>query len=315
MTSVTVKKRKHHYIWEHYLSGWAIGGQVWCLRGGKSFLASTENVGHRRDFYRLKEMSAYDVEVVEQLISQMGEAVRETARGWMPHFRLFHQFKRTWEASGRNSPELEDLLDATINDLEEDLHAGIEGGAVPGLAALRAGDASIVNHDKRFSDFGWFIATQYMRTPKMQKSAIEVFGRTIPGFNIEAAWGLLRTIFATNMGGSFFVGRRTLRLVFLEAPAGLEFITGDQPILNTRAVDGAAPTEVELYYPLTPSRAVLMDFNRPVAATEHKALTADEIARYNGMIADASEGQIYARSREALSAIGTGSGAPKEKEA
>ena len=67
-----MKKRKHHYVWEHYLDAWATDGQIWCRRADKYFPTSTENVGQRRDFYRLKELSDGDVAFVERLIMRMG---------------------------------------------------------------------------------------------------------------------------------------------------------------------------------------------------------------------------------------------------
>jgi len=67
-----MKKRKHHYVWEHYLKAWETGGKVWCARGEKIFPSSTENIAHSRDFYRLKELSDSDVDLVKRLIASMG---------------------------------------------------------------------------------------------------------------------------------------------------------------------------------------------------------------------------------------------------
>jgi hypothetical protein len=301
-----VKKRKQHYVWEHYLKAWAVDGQVWCRRGGeRRFHTSTENIAHRRDFYRLKEMSERDVQVVETLISKMSEEARRAARGWLPHFQLFHEAKRRLEASGRGSRDrdLERQIDIGINNSEEDLHASVEDRAIPLLAALRDGDDSILGGAERFAEFSWFIAMQYMRTPGVMRRSIEAIRGMIPGFSIEASWGLMRTIFATNIGGSLYARRGALRLTFLDAPAELEFVTGDQPIVNTRAVDvgtDAPPTELELFYPLTPTRALLMDFDFGRALTERRALSAEEATAFNQMICSESEGQIFARSENAL---------------
>lgn len=101
-----MKKRKQHYVWEHYLKAWAVAGRVWCQRGETRFRPSTDNVANERDFYRLKEMSAFDLQVVEAMIDRMGEPLREGARGWIPNFRGFHEIKRQYEASGQKNPEL-----------------------------------------------------------------------------------------------------------------------------------------------------------------------------------------------------------------
>src|SRR5262249_41463334 len=117
-----MKKRKQHYVWEHYLKAWAVDGRVWCQRGDSRFRASTDKVANEAHFYRLKEMSALDFQFIEALIDKMGEHLREGARGWIPHFRDIHEIKRKYEASGQSNPELEACLDEAIHDLEEDMH-------------------------------------------------------------------------------------------------------------------------------------------------------------------------------------------------
>jgi hypothetical protein len=304
-----VKKRKQHYVWKHYLKAWATKGRVWCHRAGKCFPASIEDVANRRDFYRLREMSAYDISIVQGLISRMAEHLQDLARGWIPHFSIFHEVKREYEATGQTNRELEEYLDVAINNLEEDLHAGVESKAVPILNALRRGDSSFLQNDERSLDFARFVGMQYMRTPGIMRRATEVPTSGIRDFNIEASWGLIRTILATNLGGSLYARRRASRLTFLDAPPELELITGDQPIVNARGGGRAIetpPTELEFYYPLTPTRALLMSFDPTSATAERRALTMDETATYNRMIVSASDEQVYARSEAALVAASPG---------
>lgn len=296
------KKRKHHYVWEHYLGAWAVDGQIWCRRGERCFRVSTENVAHRRDFYRLKEMSENDVAIVERLISRMGEHARESARSWIPYFRAFHLMRREWEASGRTNPDFESKLDVAINNMEEELHASIEGRAVPILAALLRGDLTTLESDDVFADFARFIATQYMRTPVRTRSTNQAVADILPTFNVDAAWGLLRTIFADNIGAALYVQRKTMRITLLEAE-GAQFITGDQPIVNTRAVDGSdhvPPSELELYYPISPTLALLMDWEDGSGVRERCLLPRDEVTAYNRLLSRASGEQIYARTEGAL---------------
>jgi hypothetical protein len=302
-----MEKRRQHYVWQHYLEAWATNGQVWCSTRGNTFPASTEKVANERDFYRLKEMSERDFQVVDALIGRMTEPLQALARGWFPHFRVFHDAKRAYEGSGQSNPELEAYLDETINNLEEDLHGSIEQKAIPLLAKLREADTRFLdNDDDATIHFFWFIGMQYMRTPRMARDVV-ASAREIPGFNAEAAWGLLRTILGTNLAQSYYLRRRVLRLTFLDAPADTEFITGDQPIINVRAVglpegQGPAEGELELYYPLTPKRAMLIAFDATELTTEQRSLTAEETTTYNAMIVSKSHQQVYARTEDALGA-------------
>jgi hypothetical protein len=299
-----MKKRKHHYVWEHYLRAW--GKQIWCRRSnGHCFPTSTENVAQSRDFYRLREVSDLTISFIEALIDRFPEPlVRDAARGWIPHFRLFFQLQSASVAWGMDNPEVAEELDRAINDLEEEIHTGIEGAAVPLLAALKNADVSFLDDNARAIEFTMFIAFQHLRTQHMEKTVLRSLGceEVPPGVDLESAWGLLRTVTATSMSFAFFSGLRGTQLSFLDSGPSTQFITADQPTVNTLATPGAtaAPTELELYYPLSPGRALLWTFDRPPFAVHRRQLTDDETVAFNRLIAGRSGEQIYAAAEHAL---------------
>lgn len=297
------KKRRQHYVWRHYLDGWAANGKIWCRRGDKVFSAGTRNVALERDFYHLREMSEYDLAMVRQLlIEPLASPLRELAEGWIPHFTEVFRIKRLYDASGQSSPELEAALDVSIHNLEEDMHARLETRALPLLAALRRGDASILDDDEDSIFHTWFIAAQYFRTPRMLMNAIGAL-KGMASFNIEASFGLMRTIMSTNVGHALWARRSGLRSTFLRADAGATFVTGDQPIVNARAVGllpGEESNRLELYYPLMPDLAVLFDFDAGVKQIEGRTATSEEVATYNRMIVERSCEQIYGLSQDAV---------------
>lgn len=300
------KKRKQHYVWKHYLAAWTVSDQVWCLRGGKQFVTNTENIAHRRDFYRLREMSEKDLALVMMLIEPMGDHLKELARGWIPAFTELFRIQKLYRESGQQNVELEKELDIATNNLEEDLHGSVEDSAVPILKALRQGDFTVLDDQQRYVDFARFIATQHLRTSVMGNKMIQNAGPLAAqlGARMENILGILRTIFATTIGFHFFSTRDSTRLTLLDALPPNEFITGDQPLLNPRADGVTPPTDLELfYYPLTPNRALLMDFSHARAIRETRILSAEEVRSYNQKIMKASEGTIYAASKTALQSL------------
>ena len=71
------KKRKHHYVFQAYLKGWATNGMVWCLRGSsKPFNTSTENVLQERDFYRVKLLNADEMKFVD-ILTQLSHLYKQ----------------------------------------------------------------------------------------------------------------------------------------------------------------------------------------------------------------------------------------------
>jgi hypothetical protein len=170
---------------------------------------------------------------------------------------------------------------------------------------LRQGDFAILDNQQSYVDFARFMATQYLRTSAIEnrtKQETRVLAAQF-GASMENIWGILRTIFATNIGFHFFNKRDSARLTLLDALPPNEFITGDQPMLNLRADGVTPPTEIEIYYPLTPNRALLMDFGHSSAIRETRTLNAEGVRSYNQRVMRASEGQIYAASKVALQSL------------
>lgn len=99
-TPTRQKKRKQHYVWQHYLRAWTTDGKLWCQLGERQFQASTESIAQGKDFYRLKEMSESDLMLVQRLISGMSSDAQEMAQGWIPLFTTFHTAKRKFKESG-----------------------------------------------------------------------------------------------------------------------------------------------------------------------------------------------------------------------
>lgn len=288
------RKRRHHYVWRHYLEAWGNeSGQVWCDRRGARFLAATTNLGVRRDFYKLRQMSESDLQWVERLIGLMpNQRDRALARGWIPMFRDVFRIRDLATRRGITAVALDAELETAISNIEEDLHARIECKALPLLDALRNGEINWLSDTTASIHFFHFIGLQYMRTPRMA-SRVRASLDFVPGFDVEASWGLLRTIFGTMIGKELFRDRTSTAFVFLDAGPTSQFVTGDQPIVNLGSTD-----RVELYYPLTPKRSLVLVPNQ--VGLQSGALSDDETRKRNLFIRRACEEQVYAASEAAL---------------
>jgi len=288
------KKWRHHYVWQHYLKAWYGDDNLLCVEErGSRRRATTKSIAYGRDFYRLKDIPEAQLALLEALVAKMGEPFRELARGWFPTFRAVFKLQRLATVNGITDPELEREFDVALSNLEEDLHGRFEQSAVKPLAALRRGDATPLQDKDEFMEFSMFLALQYFRTPKLQSSVLQVFQEF--GIDMSSAWGLMRTIFATNVGGALYRGRSTFKIGFLSAGKSSSFITGDQPMLNLKGTDG-----LDLYYPLTPRSALRITLESVAPGVEEVSLTDDETKAYNERIRAAAESQLYAQLEEHL---------------
>jgi hypothetical protein len=98
----------------------------------------------------------------------------------------------------------------------------------------------------------------------------------------------------------FLVRRSEYVLTVLDAGVGAEFVTSDQPALNTYTSSvpaGIEPEDLEFFYPITPTRAVLV--GRGGERAPKQQLSAESVDGYNQLMARAAEEQLFA-TNEAL---------------
>ena len=295
-----MKKRAHHYVWRKYLQAWTVNSSIWCCTGEKIFRTGLTRIAQRKDFYKLKELSTADMQFIHDLaIAPSAPHLQELNKGWVSAFTLVFRLKRAVEQEGIIDPNVDKLIDEAINNFEEDLHMHIEHDTVEYLDSILKEDISFLETDKGFLDFMHFLSVQSMRTNRV-RSIVLAKAPSIPGIDLERIWNVLSHIFATNIGWSFYADRRSFRTLLLKNQSRKELITGDQPVINTRAKALEPPDEIELYYPVSPKLSILVTQNAPIGRSNRIDLDEDDVNKYNLMIVEKSYSQIYASSEEAL---------------
>ncbi|SEU20064.1 DUF4238 domain-containing protein [Stigmatella erecta] len=296
------KVRKQHYVWRKYLEAWATDGSVWCRRGSATFNTGLMNIGQERDFYSPQPLTNADkqflrmdaastkrpdlVEFIEQEIALRDEmfALNEQAKQWRDISRL-------------------EELEAFIHNSEEKYQGRIEHQGMPFVNALVAGDITWAGNDKEWRKFILFYATQYLRTKRIQeklKNFLEPQAQRI-GYSVDRTWPISRLLETERLASGIY---HHCSLVLLETSGTLEFITGDQPTFNAEAVETYSldniPNSHELYYPVSPNRAVLLVEEERRSAPLIRVATEAEVLRYNEVIRRVALEQVYARTRELL---------------
>jgi len=153
--------------------------------------------------------------------------------------------------------------------------------------------------------FFYFVAMQYLRTKAVAHSvASSVRGSKLARFEalFERTWPLMRQIHAVDIAAGLFNTRNSYNLVFLDNESPVDFIAGDQPMINTHSVQrrGAIPDKFELYYPLTPRRAMMWTQAFPGQQGARFRIGEAVVEHHNRRIAAASHEMIFATSGAAL---------------
>ena len=208
-------------------------------------------------------------------------------------------FRALCKAKGITHAEYENVLDVLEANIEEDFHSIIENDSVKYLASLLAGDSSFFKDNGDRIKFLHYLSLQYMRTNNMQKRQCNQF-RQVGTENIESMWPVMRHILSMNIATSLYLEGNKYKLILLRNNSRIRFISGDQPVINTYAVDGKGTDQLEFYYPVSPSLAVLITDKDEYKTVDSIDVSESQAKWFNQAIADLSDEQIYAFSNESL---------------
>ena len=313
-------KTYHHHTPRQYLLAWADADEriAW-LGYGKVSRSGLTVVGGENDFYRLKELTAPDVDCLKLFIDGLREHGRENHKRFLQMYLLPTRLKVVLEQCiaeqqqrvaerGISRDDMGDaaiaqarhLLAVAISNFNEDYHASIERSFWPFLELIKQRDFSFYEDPERAIDFLHGLFVQYLRTKAVKERVLQK--ENVLFDDMERVWDVLSHIIAIEAGGSFFVDRKNFQIVVLDNDTEVPFITSDQPIINM-LTDGKSfevPEKMELYYPLSPTQAMLYLEKLTPTGKFKSPVSIDDAHRYNQMMLDHSSLRVFSTSEEYL---------------
>ena len=300
-----MKKRGQHYVWKSYLDPWAESGQVYFLRDGRVYHTNTKNVAKQRDFYRLRDLTKNDIDILEESIQESPQHLHSLHHVLVSKCATIARLHAVADAVLPGDDEACQALEEAVINTEEDLHSQIEANAVPLIKSMRSGNIDFFSDDKAVVDFFYFIGVQSMRTKRNREAVLKRLAEANPSIDITRLWNMLSHILGMNIGWNLYAERCNYRLVLLENPSDTPLITGDQPIVNTYArEDGTPPENLELYYPLSPQLAMLLSDKIDAFQGYQHVMVPTDAEKYNRLILTSSHEQVFSSSESYLKAIG-----------
>jgi Protein of unknown function (DUF4238) len=305
-----VGKKLHHKVARFYLKAWDVEGrdtedaQVFCLQNDTIRRDNLRNVGAENHFYRLRELSESDVKFIREVaIADSPETLKPYHETLVRYFSLPHKIRKQLESSGNATPEQLAPVRGVIAEMNEDLHTSIEDSFKPFLASMLAGDLRFYIDPCEATNFFRGIAAQYLRTDLVKKAQRMWMAGEIEVF--ERVANVLVHIYAVNLGYSLYTDRERYRIVLLENHTDVPFVTADQPAINiaSNPTDTKPPEKFELYYPLSPTKAMLLVDPSSKHLPSDLSLSVMSVHVYNSHMAAHSYQQIYGSTRQILESV------------
>lgn len=299
-----MKKHRQHHVWKSSLREWTEDNKIFCLQDGRIFPANINDVAVERHFYKTHNLSNAEIDYIRKFwIEPSPPQSHRVHEMFLTMFSVWARLRENIPTHLAANEKYSQFIEEQIINAEEDYHAERENAAKPLIDALKRRDVSFYADDEKCTAFLHFLSLQYFRT-SLRANVIERF-KTRFNIDITRCWNIMSHIFATNLGSSLFLERKQRHLTLVQNDTSLPFVTSDQPVINLLGgmKDSDPPQKLSLYYPISPSLAVILD--EPGESTEFatQSLTLEMASRLNGMMVAALFRQAFGVSRDSLSAL------------
>jgi len=287
---------KHqHYVCRCYLKRWCVNGIVWCRRNGKNFSTGLSKVALENFFYETKPLDDKKLEFIYNMwIKEQKPLLQTINMGWLSFFSKSDMMIKFLTKINTDN-KFDHLLLFLSSNIEEKMHSELETDFDIILHNLIEGNKNYFDEDKQMTLL-FILCIQYFRTKNIKQKIIDA------GLNnsLETTLNATRWILGTTLAYNIYCPKK-YKLVLINNNTSTPFITSDQPIINIFAginekpLDELLDEELELYYPLTPSRALLLSFRD--VYTNFQSINVDEkgAEKYNDFIKRMSLEFLFAK--------------------
>lgn len=292
------KKRRHHYVWRHYLESWSNGGKMYCRKGGKIYSNNPRNLAVKNDFYRLCDLNSAEIAFLLRVAETLPQRGERVLNNFIKYFTFHTKLHEIYGDALEKNPEVASVLDVHRSNFEEDYHAGIETSALPILEEIRNGDVSFYSDAAKCGKFMYFIAVQHLRTLKMADSMNNMPPNNL-GIDFKKVWPVQRHMIASNFGCNLFLERHEKPIAAIYNESSINFVTSDNPVINLYPNEAHAGV-CAIYYPVTPRRAIVFGDLKDDVVRPIWSVTAEQAQELNGKLAASSHEMLFAVSEDDL---------------
>lgn len=288
----TLKKRQH-YVWRKYLRSWTNSESIWTYFKNLNKVEKTALMGIAQEkyFYKLIDLDEDEEEFIKKYLDHTCHpSVKDLCMDFLSAFTSHTKLRKHLENTNTSETNKE-FLNSEIRKLEinlmEDVHGRFETKGSDFIAIRNIDDLKSLRDGDNFYNSMIFLCVQYFRTNSMRqavKSSFQGEGK----FEEMAGkfWNIVSFSMALNIARNISLDPKTSFTIY-ENISAQKFLTSDQPIFNLKNEeldDKGNVKELEFYYPLSPTHAILIHFQESETKYYHEKLTEERVVFLNNKV-------------------------------
>lgn len=302
-------KKKHHYIWSHYLKQWAVNKNVFYLtKNGKIASDSVKGLAYEDGFYKIHPLSKQDVDYILACIRVFPSPyLRYLHIRYLSQFVQLSHIYESLNESDESDLRLKKIIEQ--NSLEN-LYTNFEGEILKIHQALINGTPSILQNNHSMLKFCIYIGHQMTRTKAFRDRTIGVIRthfsedlKTYIDLHNRNYW-FISYMLGFNIGIDLFRTRASDVHIFITNNTSVPFITSDSPIINIHKclknkAPLEAPTYADFFFPISPKYAYMINQSNDYNSLA-KNISEEEVRLLNTRIASRRQQTLFGLTRESI---------------
>lgn len=283
--------KQPHYVYRKYLRPWTLNEKIYCLMNNKKIIfTNIMNIGKENYFYEFKLCTDKEIEIGKLFAENFCDSL----------MNVYEKINNALKEVSLLSDDIRknEIIEFAKQSEEKHFNCVVEDRLKPMLYSLYKEDFSFLENTSDSMQFFHAIAEQYCRTKKIKENTQNMYS-SIGDHDIrgENVWILIRHSIALKIGLSLFQEKYQVCLLKSE---NCNFITSDQPVINFHSDFDGIPDEFELYYPISPSLAIMVSKQEKYPDKNIITIDDEDVIKWNDLIAKLSRSQIYSHKRELL---------------
>ncbi|NBB31906.1 DUF4238 domain-containing protein [Cellulophaga sp. BC115SP] len=302
--------KRQHYVWREYLRAWSHEESIWAYYKPDKKLIQTSlmNVAQGRYFYKVSSLTQIEKDWLVKL-TYFNNPISQDLNSQI----IYEFIKAGYLIDGLTISDPKEIKDR-INLIEKnsfEIVMGIFENLGKDIIKIRTKEelVSLVDSDNILQSI-IFVFVQFTRTKGAKDRMMESFSdedNPVVLSLLDKAWFIISLTYSI-ISGITLAANAGLRITLLHNLTEINFITGDQPIINTEAKnseEGNEVKELKLYYPISPKHALFIESDSLISekCSFEEITEIDTVKTYNQAIIQSSDNFIFDNSNSLLTKI------------